>query len=150
MSHPDPVPRRQRLDDIATLFIRLSLGVIFIAAGLGQWSDYSASQDQLAILGLPSLLLPLSIVLDLIGGLALILGWQTRWTALAMAEYSVFNALMYHADMAWLLSGGLLLLAIHGSGRFALDCLAALCGRRRATPDGTTAESEHQDCVGCR
>lgn len=143
--------RRSRGDHIAALLMRLSLGAVFIATALSTLQDLPGNLNTLQALQLPTLLLPLGIGLELGGGLALILGWHTRWSALILAEYSVFYALLYQAELSWVLAAALLLLAVHGSGRFALDCLAALCGRRRSgQPVGTTTDSAPQDCLGCR
>lgn len=155
MTSPDPFgPTRSRGDHLAALLIRLTFGAVFLAAALNTLQDIPDSLNTLQDLQLPALLVPLNIGLDLTGGLALILGWHTRWTALIMAEYSVFYALLYHADLGWLLAAGLLLLAMHGSGRFALDCLSALCGRaRRTRPVGKAGDAtgaKRHDCLGCR
>ncbi len=147
-------PTRSRGDHLAALLIRLGFGAVFLAAALNTLQDIPDSLNTLHGLQLPALLVPLNIGLDLAGGLALILGWHTRWTALIMAEYSVFYALLYHADLGWLLAAGLLLLAMHGSGRFALDCLAALCEHGRSTrPVGKASETvkaKRHHSLGCR
>ena len=73
-------------------------------------------------MGVPGALLPLVIGLEIGGALALILGWQTRLVAFALAGFSLASATIFHAgfsnDMQTILlmehlaiAGGLLLVA---------------------------------------
>jgi putative oxidoreductase len=70
--------------------------------------------------------------LELLGGLGLIVGFKTRWTALALAAFSVIAALVFHnnfADQMQLISfmknltiaGGLLVLAQTGAAAPSVD-----------------------------
>jgi putative oxidoreductase len=43
-------------------------------------------------------LLPLIILTDMGGGLALLFGFKTRWVALALAGFTVLAALIFHMD----------------------------------------------------
>jgi putative oxidoreductase len=49
-------------------------------------------------MGVPGALLPLVILLELGGGLAVLLGWQTRIAAFLLAGFSVLTALIFHAN----------------------------------------------------
>ena len=62
----------------------------------------------------------------------LIVGWQTRWAAYALALFSIVAAVIFHSNLAdeiqmilfmknWALAGGLLVLAANGAGAFSLD-----------------------------
>jgi putative oxidoreductase len=51
-------------------------------------------------MGIPGILLPLVILLEVGGGLALLLGWQTRIAALLLAGFSVVSAIIFHANFA--------------------------------------------------
>jgi len=86
-------------------------------------------------MGVPSFLLPLVILTEVIGGLFIILGWKTKYAALALAGFSVFSAILFHADFSnkaemthfmknIAIAGGFLTLFVHGPGSFALDNLA--------------------------
>ena len=50
-------------------------------------SAYASTQAYMASAGLPGALLPLVIALELAGGLALLVGFKTRWAALALAAF---------------------------------------------------------------
>ena len=83
-------------------------------------------------MGVPSLLLPLVILAEVVGGLAIILGWKTKYAAIVLAGFSLLSALLFHADFSnqaemtnfmknIAIAGGFLTLFVHGPGAFALD-----------------------------
>lgn len=114
------------------LVVRLLLAQIFIIAGAGKISAYAGTQSYMEAFGVPGELLPLVIIAELGGGLALAAGLLTRWVALALAGFTLVAALIFHFDFAEqtqmiafmknvAITGGLLLLVRHGAGRFSLD-----------------------------
>ena len=81
---------------------------------------------------MPGVLLPLVILLEVGGGLAIITGWQTRWIAFLLAVFTVAAGVIFHSNFAdqiqmimfmknLAIAGGFLLLAVHGAGGFSLD-----------------------------
>ena len=82
-------------------------------------------------MGVPSIMLPLTILVELGGGLALVLGFQSRFTALGLAISSLITALIFHggADDAinlmknFAMAGGLLFLVLHGAVEISIDHL---------------------------
>ena len=77
-------------------------------------------------------LLPLVIIIEVLAGLAVIVGYKTRLAAFILAGFSLASAVIFHADFADQmqmilfmknlgLAGGLLLLVSHGAGAYALD-----------------------------
>ncbi len=115
---------------------RVGLAAIFLYGGVGKLGGYLAgslgTQGYMEIHGVPGALLPAVIALEIIGGVALIIGWQTRWCALALAGFTALAALLFHADfdhdMQQILflknaaiAGGLLVLCRAGAGPFSLD-----------------------------
>jgi putative oxidoreductase len=129
------------MTEIANLIARLLLAQVFFIAGASKLgAGYAATQSYMQTMGVAGDLLPLVILLEVGGGLALIVGLLTRWIALALAVYSVVAALIFHhhlADQAQLtllmsdlaMAGGLLLLYVHGAGALSLD--ARLTAGRR-------------------
>ena len=111
---------------------RVLMSVIFIQAGINKMFGYAGAQGYMEAAGVPGALLPLVILLEAGGGLALLLGFFTRWLALAFAGFCVLAALLIHLhpdDQMQMISfmknitiaGGFLVLAGAGPGALALD-----------------------------
>lgn len=111
---------------------RILMAQVFIIAGIGKITGYTGTEAYMAMHGVPGALLPLVILLELGGGLALILGWKTRWMCYALALFSVIAALIFHHDIAntmqrinlmkdLAMAGGFLILSITGPGALSLD-----------------------------
>lgn len=116
----------------AELAGRILLAALFLLSGLGKIGAYAATAGYMASVGVPGALLPVVIAVEVIGGLALILGWQTRIVAFLLAGFTLLSALIFHTHFAdqvqmimfWKnvsITGGLLLLVVHGAGAFSLD-----------------------------
>lgn len=114
-----------------SLLVRVLLAAIFVIAGLGKLHDYAGTAGYMQAMGVPTALLPLVIALELGGGIALIIGFETRLAALALAVFSVIAAFIFHhgSDQVsqimfmknFAMAGGLLALTLHGAGRLSLD-----------------------------
>lgn len=136
------------MNTIVPLLGRLGLSLIFIISGWGKIAGYAATQGYMASRGVPGELLPLVIALELGGGLALLAGLFTRWTAFALAAFSLVSALVFHFDFAdpmqatsfWknvAMAGGFLMLAANGPGALSVD--ARLPRRTGRAPRATAA-----------
>jgi putative oxidoreductase len=120
------------LDKLADLTGRSCLAAIFLLSGISKLGQYTSTQSYMAASGVPEALLPLVILLEVIGGLAIILGWQTRIAALLLAGFTVAAGLLFHANfhdqvqMIMFLkniaiAGGLLVVFVRGAGPWSLD-----------------------------
>ncbi len=99
--------------------------------GCGLGAGYAGMQGYIASMGVPGGLLPLVIVLELGGGIALLLGFQTRLVALLLAGFCIVTGLIFHtgADQMqqimlmkyFTMAGGLLAFTLFGAGRLSLD-----------------------------
>lgn len=117
----------------STLIGRVLLAHIFILAGLNKLgAGYAGTQGYMEAMGIPGMLLPLVILLELGGGLALAIGYKTRLLAWALAAFSIVAAVMFHGNLSdqmqmimfmknLAIAGGLLILAEHGAGFYSLD-----------------------------
>lgn len=117
------------LNAFLSIAARALMALIFIGAGYSKITGYAGTQVYMENMGVPAAMLPLVILVELGGGLALLLGFQTRLAALALAGFSIISGLIFHAtpDQQIMLmknlamAGGLLAFALHGAGRLSLD-----------------------------
>jgi len=111
---------------------RSFLAAIFLISGLGKIGQYAGTQAYMAAAGVPGQLLPLVIALEVAGAAAIIVGWQTRFAALALAGFSLVAAALFHDNVQEpiqmimflkniAIAGGFLLLSVHGAGPWSLD-----------------------------
>lgn len=77
---------------------RLLLGGLFLAAGIGKITAFAGTSGYIASKGLPvpDVLAALTIVLEIGGGLAVIVGYHARLAALALAVFTVAAAVIFH------------------------------------------------------
>ncbi|MDD9745225.1 MULTISPECIES: DoxX family protein [Marinovum] len=129
------------LQNAGLLVARILLSAMFILAGIGKLGDVQGFASYVASGGLPGFLAWPVIVLEILGGLALLVGFQTRLAALALGLFSVATGVLYHfapADQMQMtifmknlaLGGGYLALALVGAGQWSAD---AALGRKSAT-----------------
>ena len=120
------------MDKFLTPVARLFLGHIFLLAGINKISQYAGTQGYMESMGVPGMLLPLVILLELGGGIAVLLGWQTRISAFLLAGFCIISALIFHADFGdqmqtilfmknLAMAGGFLFLVAGGAGAWSLD-----------------------------
>ena len=111
---------------------RVLLATIFIQSGWSKIFGYAGTVEYMNAAGVPGALLPLVILVELGGGLCVLLGLFTRYTAIALAGFCVLAAYFFHyqpGDMGQMINfmknitiaGGFLVLAGAGPGAFALD-----------------------------
>lgn len=116
-------------DALISLIARVLMAYIFIMAGWGEITAYSATVGYMESMGVPGMMLPLTILVEFGGGLALLFGFQARFAALGLAVFSLITAFLFHGDAEdainfmknMAMTGGLLLLMLHGAGKFSVD-----------------------------
>ena len=119
---------------ITPLLGRALISIIFLMAGYGKLTDPAGSQQYMAAHGMPltGFFLVCTIILELGGGLSLLLGYKARWGATALAIFLVPVTLIFHTDFAAQMQvvmfmknlaiiGGLLMVASFGPGPISLD-----------------------------
>jgi putative oxidoreductase len=130
--------------DALLVVARIFIGWIFIRYGWEQLSDLPKFADGLARRGVPGFMAYIAGPIDMLGGIALVLGLGTRYVAPVMLVFTIVATLISHSFWSlpveqvrnqeahfWrnvTLLGGLILLFVHGAGRFALDRMLARKG----------------------
>ena len=121
-----------QLQVIAAPVGRILLALMFVTYGINKIFGYAGTQGYMEAMGVPGVLLPLAIALEILGGLAVMVGWHTRIAAFLLAGFSLLSALLFHANfgdqMQTILfmknisiAGGFLMIVAMGGGAFSLD-----------------------------
>ena len=111
---------------------RFLLASLFLVAGIGKIGTYSETVAYMASGGLPEAILPLVVVIEILGAIAIVLGWKTRAVAVLLAAFTLLAAFIFHRNFAdpiqminflknVAIAGGLLLLAANGPGPLSID-----------------------------
>jgi putative oxidoreductase len=118
---------------------RLLIAALYLPAGLSKISGFDGTVGYIGSVGLPwpTGAAVLAIALEIVGSVALIVGFQTRVAAAALAVFTAVATVFFHAfwsvapDQAFVqqlmffknvaVIGGLLLVVAHGAGAFSLD-----------------------------
>jgi putative oxidoreductase len=117
-----------------SLIGRLLIGLPFVMSGLGKLAAYGKTAAMIAAVGLPvpPLAYAVAVLVELGGGLLLILGYQVRPVAIAQAIFTIAAAVSFHNNFAdqnqmihflkdVMITGGLLQVAAFGAGAISLD-----------------------------
>ena len=126
---------------------RILLAYLFITAGYPKLMDPTGTAGMITGAGLPAatLLAYVAGAFELLTGLAVLVGFQTKLVSLALAVFCVFTALAFHSGtvaiegwpapaLGWIntlngimlvknfaLAGGFLVLAAFGAGAYSVD-----------------------------
>ncbi len=125
------IVNQPNIDAVLALIARVLMAYIFLVAGWGKISAYSATVGYMESMGVPGALLPLTILVEFGGGLALLFGFQARFAAFGLGLFSVITAFIFHDGAQdsinfmknFAMASGLFFLMLHGAGKMSLDHL---------------------------
>ena len=118
---------------------RLLMAVLFLPAGISKIAGFAGTVGYIASKGapVPEVAAIIAIIVEVGGGLALILGFKARWAAVALAAFTLVATVMFHnywtfpAEQQMMqqlmfmknvaVIGGLLTLAAWGAGAWSVD-----------------------------
>jgi putative oxidoreductase len=121
------------------LVARVLLALIFVTAGFSKLTGLQGTAGYIGSVGLPApmLLAVAAGVVELVAGVLVIVGWQARWAALALAGFTAVASVLFHnywampAEQQMMqqlmfmknvsIVGGLLVLFAFGAGSLSLD-----------------------------
>jgi putative oxidoreductase len=133
-----------RVKPFADVIGRVLIAALFVLSGWGKVTAYAGTQAYMQHSGVPGGLLPLVILLELGGGIAIVIGLYTRPVALLLAGFSIIAALLFHAGSAEQLqqlmflkdlglAGGFLFLVANGAGRLSVDSRLPSLSKNRSS-----------------
>ena len=131
------------LQNPLALIGRILLAIVFVPAGFGKIAGFTGTVGYAASMGmpLPTVGVAAALVIELLGGLALLIGFRTQIAAIALAVFTLVASVFFHAywgvpaeqQMVQQLmffkniaiTGGLLAFAAFGAGAFSIDAKRA-------------------------
>lgn len=123
-----------------SLIGRILIGLIFVMSGVSKIADPQGTQQYMTAMGLTTattFLYAGAIFMELAGGLSLLLGVWAKWGATALIAFMIPTTLIFHTNFGdqnqtihfmknLAIMGGLLYVAVYGSGRLSVDRRASL------------------------
>ena len=116
------------------LVARILISILFILAGFGKLTAISATAGWFGSIGLPMPTVTTVVVglVELLGGISVLVGFQTRIAAIVLAVFTLAATAVAHLDFSQAgnalmlqknlgITGGLLLLAVLGAGAYSID-----------------------------
>ena len=118
---------------------RILIALLFIPAGFGKISGFAGTVGYATSVGMPmpTVAVAVGLLIELLGGLALLFGFGTRIAALALAVFTLAASFFFHAYWALpadqqmmqqllffknvSVTGGLLAFAAFGAGAWSVD-----------------------------
>jgi putative oxidoreductase len=131
------------MNNALNLIGRILLAALFLPAGLSKLSGFEGAVGYIGSVGLPfaSVAAAAAIAVEILGSVALIVGFQTRIAAAVLAVFTIVASVFFHAfwaaapEQAFVqqllffknmgVVGGLLVLASSGAGAWSMDAKKA-------------------------
>lgn len=132
---------RQTIENLAALIGRFLISFIFIFSGIHKIIDFAGNVGFVASKGMPfpTFLLIISIIVEIVAGLMVLLGWYARIAAIILSLFIIIVTLVFHPfwtyppeqagiqmTMFWknfAMLGGLLYIFAFGAGKYSLKYL---------------------------
>ena len=120
------------MTNILDLFARILISTLFLINGIFKITNYDGTVDWMEGYGVPGILIIPAIIIEILGPILIIVGYQTKITAAFLSLFCLATAIIFHNDFSnqmqltsflknIALAGGFLFLVINGSKKFSLD-----------------------------
>src|SRR5712671_1772365 len=112
---------------------RILLASLFLLSGLSKVGPgFAATAEYMNSVGVSGALLPLVVATEIVGALAIIVGWKTRIVAFLLAGFTLLSAALFHNNLGdqtqmimflknVSITGGFLILVANGAGALSID-----------------------------
>ncbi len=113
---------------------RLCIAPLFLLSGFAKLTGPAPFLAYIGSVGLPfpTVILVMAILVELVGGTFLLVGYKTRITAAVIAVFTLMTALVFHTNLSdqteflfffknLAITGGLLQIVVLGGGRVSID-----------------------------
>lgn len=121
-----------KLQDLSAPIGRLFISMIFIFSGFTKITGYAGTAGYMESMGVPSMLLPLVIAVEILGGIAVLIGFKARLASILLVGFNIVSAIIFHQfwnDESQMnpfmkniaMAGGFLMIFAHGPGAYSID-----------------------------
>lgn len=120
------------LSPLAMVAGRVLISFMFIMSGIGKITGLEGQQGYMEMMGVPGFLIYPAILVEVLGGLAVLLGYQARIGALLLAGFCVVSGVLFHFDPSdqmqmisfyknLAIAGGFLFIVAMGPGKLSIE-----------------------------
>ena len=120
------------MTNILDLFARILISTLFLINGIFKITNYDGTVDWMEGYGVPGIHIIPAIMIEILGQILIIVGYQTKITAAFLSLFCLLTAIIFHNEFSnqmqltsflknIALAGGFLFLVINGSKKFSLD-----------------------------
>ncbi|TGG91066.1 DoxX family protein [Natronospirillum operosum] len=117
---------------VIELIGRALISFMFILSGIDKLGGIEGTQGYMEMMGVPGILIYPTIALEILAGLAVLVGFHTRIAAFLLAGFSIVSGLLFHFDLSnqaevinlmknFTIAGGFAFLVAHGAGKISID-----------------------------
>ena len=111
---------------------RIFLSTIFLIEGINKIFNYESTIEYMENFNVPEYLAIPAIIVEILFPLLLIVGYQTKISALVLAIFTLAAALIFHTDFTnqmqltsflknFAIAGGFLIIFVNGAGKYSID-----------------------------
>ena len=111
---------------------RIFLSTIFLVEGINKIFNYESTIEYMENFNVPEYLAIPAIIVEILFPLLLIVGYQTKISALALAIFTLTTALIFHTDFTnqmqlisflknFAIAGGFLIIFVNDAGKYSID-----------------------------
>ena len=111
---------------------RIFLSTLFLIEGINKIFNYESTIEYMENFNVPEYLAIPAIIVEILFPLLLIVGYQTKISALVLAIFTLTTALIFHTDFTnqmqltsflknFAITGGFLIIFVNGAGKYSID-----------------------------